>query len=77
MSNSSLPPVPSEITGIILAGGEGRRMGGIDKGLTLFRGRPLIEHVIERLQPQVCDIAISANRCLDDYGRYGFPLIRD
>ena len=67
----------ADITGLILAGGEGRRMGGADKGLIEFAGRPLIEHVIERLQPQVGTLLISANRNLDAYRRYGFPVLTD
>jgi molybdopterin-guanine dinucleotide biosynthesis protein A len=65
------------ITGVVLAGGRGQRMGGLDKGLITFRGRPLVEHVIERLMPQVEIVIISANRNLDSYARYGVPVIRD
>lgn len=65
------------ITGVILAGGLGTRMDGIDKGLAKLAGKPLIEHVIQRLQPQVPDIIISANRNQDDYARYGFAVIGD
>jgi molybdenum cofactor guanylyltransferase len=65
------------ITGIILAGGRGRRMGGIDKGLVEFAGRPLIEHVIEVLSPQVGSLMINANRNQDAYAAYGYPVITD
>ena len=65
------------ITGVILAGGHGTRMGGVDKGLMKLEGKPLIEHVIQRLQPQVPDIIISANRHQDEYARYGFSVISD
>jgi molybdopterin-guanine dinucleotide biosynthesis protein A len=62
------------VSGIVLAGGESRRMGA-DKGLTLLQGRPLVEHVIERLEPQVRDIVISANA--PGYERFGHPVIGD
>lgn len=52
-------------------------MGGADKGLIDYRGRPLIEHVIERLRPQVDALLISANRNLEAYRRYGFPVLTD
>ncbi len=65
------------LTGVILAGGRGARMGGVDKGLIAFEGRPLIEHVIARLRPQVTSVLISANRNIDVYARYGVPVIQD
>jgi len=56
----------SEVTGIVLAGGLGRRMSadgqGVDKGLQPFRGRPMAQHAIERLAPQVAALIINANR---------------
>lgn len=67
----------SAITGAILAGGRGRRMGGADKGLVRLHGRPLVEHVIERLAPQVGRFVISANRNGDVYADYGFPVVAD
>ncbi|NEX19800.1 molybdenum cofactor guanylyltransferase [Thiorhodococcus mannitoliphagus] len=66
-----------DITGVILAGGAGRRMDGRDKGLLPFGGRALVEWVIDALAPQVGALMISANRNLDAYGRYGIPVIRD
>lgn len=68
---------PANITAVILAGGEGRRMGGIDKGLLPFRGKPLVEHVIERIAPQCGRLLISANRSAEQYGVYGYPVIAD
>ncbi|MDP1654001.1 MAG: molybdenum cofactor guanylyltransferase MobA [Rhodocyclaceae bacterium] len=65
------------VTGLILAGGEGRRVGGADKGLLDFQGRPLIAHVIERLAPQVDRLLISANRNLDAYRAFGHPVLTD
>ena len=71
------PPGRPEITGLVLAGGRGERMGGADKGLQPWRGRPLVDHVIERLQPQVATLILSANRHIDDYARRGWPVLRD
>lgn len=68
---------PNPITGLVLAGGLGRRMGGIDKGLQPLRGRPLVEHALERLRPQVGRLAINANRHLDTYRAYGVPVWPD
>ncbi len=68
---------PDEITAVILAGGEGSRMGGIDKGLIELNGLPLIEHVIARIAPQVSQLIISANRNLERYQAYGYPVIKD
>lgn len=66
-----------EITGLILAGGRGSRMQHLDKGLQLLNGQTLINHVIARLQGQVHQLAINANRHLDDYARFGFPVWAD
>lgn len=65
------------ITGLILAGGQGRRMGGVDKGLQVFRGRRLIDHVYERLAPQVGGIIINANRNHDAYRTFGVRVVSD
>lgn len=58
------------ITGLVLAGGRGSRMGGVDKGLQPFQGRPLILHALQRLQAQVGTVAISANRNLSVYEEF-------
>ncbi len=71
------PASKQTITGLILAGGRGRRMGSIDKGLAPFGGRPLIDHVIERLAPQVDRLLVNANRNLEHYARFGSPVIAD
>lgn len=71
----ALPAVP--VTGLILAGGQGSRMGGRDKGLVVYRGRPLIDQVIERIAPQVDELLISANRNLDDYAQRGYRIVTD
>jgi molybdopterin molybdotransferase len=57
----------SKVTGLILAGGRGTRMGRVDKGLQPFRGATLVAHVLQRLSPQVASVAINANRNLPQY----------
>lgn len=69
--------VAGGITGIVLAGGRGRRMGGVDKGLQLLHGRPLVAHVIERLAPQVHEIIVNANQNLAAYGAFGYRVVAD
>ena len=61
----------------ILAGGKGSRLGGIDKGLFLLAGKPLIEYCIERIQQQVSNITINANRNLEKYRAYNFNVLTD
>lgn len=65
------------VTGLILAGGQGRRMGSVDKGLENFRGKRLIDHVYERLAPQVGGIIISANQNHDAYKSFGVRVVSD
>ena len=67
----------AEITGIILSGGKGERLGGCDKGLYEYQGAPLIQHCIEILKPQVNSLIISCNRNLDEYSSYGCELVSD
>jgi molybdenum cofactor guanylyltransferase len=64
----------SDITGLLLAGGRGSRMGGIDKGMQPFRGEPLALHVLRRLAPQADALLISANRSADAYATLGAPF---
>lgn len=66
-----------EITGIILAGGRGSRMGGVDKGLQLFNGIPLVENALALLKPQVGAMLVNANRNLDTYKALGAPVLAD
>jgi len=66
-----------EVTGVVLAGGQGSRMGGIDKGLQPFRGRPMVAHVIERLAPQVHELLVNANRNAQAYASLGHRVIAD
>jgi len=65
------------VSGAILAGGRGQRMGEEDKGLLPFLGRPLINHVVDILRPQVESILISANRHHENYAQLGFPVVSD
>lgn len=65
------------ITGLILAGGRAQRMGGIDKGLISFQGKPLIDCAITRLKEQVGPIMINANRNITKYSVYGYAVIAD
>jgi molybdopterin-guanine dinucleotide biosynthesis protein A len=65
------------VSGIVLAGGLGRRMGGVDKGLQLLRGKPMIAWVLERLAPQVGEIIVNANQNIHSYEKYGYRVVRD
>lgn len=68
---------PKNCSAIVLAGGRSSRMGGRDKALEELAGRPLIAHVLERLQPQVDDIVINCNRHQDDLATFGYRLVSD
>ena len=65
------------VAGVILAGGLGRRMGGVDKGLRPLRGKPMIQWVLERFSPQVDDVLINANQHIDMYSVFGHRVIQD
>lgn len=65
------------ITGLVLAGGLSRRMGGIDKGLTPLRGKPMVAWVLERLAPQVEEVIINANQNLEIYRGFGPAVVSD
>lgn len=65
------------ISGIVLAGGLARRMGGVDKGLIEFAGKPMVAHVLDRLRPQVDEILINANREIERYADFGYEVISD
>lgn len=65
------------ITGVLLAGGLGRRMGGIDKGLQELRGRPMAQWVLERLAPQVDELLVNANQNAERYAAFGYRVVPD
>jgi molybdopterin-guanine dinucleotide biosynthesis protein A len=67
----------TDITGIVLAGGQGRRMGSVDKGLVELDGRALVAHVIDRLGPQVAALVINANQNRDRYAAFGHAVVAD
>ena len=67
----------TDITGVVFAGGQGRRMGGVDKGLVELDGRALVAHVIERLAPQVRTLVINANQNCERYAAFGYPVVAD
>ena len=66
-----------DITGVILAGGRGQRMGGVDKGLMALAGKPMVTYVLDALRLQVATIVISANRNLNQYGAFGCRVASD
>ena len=70
-------PTRPPITAIVLAGGRATRMGGTDKGLVELAGRPMIAHVLAALEPQVERVLINANRNLDRYAEFGWPVVPD
>ena len=65
------------IIGVLLAGGLARRMGGGDKPLRLIAGRPLLDHVIERLRPQVAGLVLNANGDPTRFAAYDLPVVAD
>ena len=65
------------ITGLVLAGGQGRRMGGVDKGLQVLRGKAMAQWALERLAPQVDEVLINCNQNLESYARFGHRLVTD
>ena len=75
--SAPLPYPRDAVTGVVLAGGRGSRMGGVDKGLVEVAGRAMVEHVLAALGPQAGAMAINANRSVDRYARYGHRVIRD
>lgn len=67
----------ADITGLLLAGGMGRRMGGADKGLIALDGVPMASRVLQRLRPQVGPLLVNANRHLEQWRDYGLPVVSD
>jgi molybdenum cofactor guanylyltransferase len=76
-AGSGTAAAPERVTGLVLAGGQGRRMGGVDKGLRLLGGRPMVAWVIERLRPQVDELIVNANQNLEAYGAFGHRVVPD
>ncbi|MGH8802346.1 MAG: molybdenum cofactor guanylyltransferase MobA [Casimicrobiaceae bacterium] len=72
-----MAPARSDVTGVVLAGGQGRRMGGVDKGLVELDGTPLVAHVVARLAPQVAALIVNANRNVTRYAAFGYPVVPD
>jgi len=72
-----MPNKTQNITAVILAGGQGTRLSGLDKGLVKLNNKPLVQHLIERIQPQVSRIMISANRNTESYKKFGLPVFKD
>jgi molybdenum cofactor guanylyltransferase len=67
----------TKVTGVILAGGLARRMGNRDKGLAEFNGKPLVSYAIVAMRPIVDELIINANRNMEEYRRFGLPVIAD
>jgi molybdopterin-guanine dinucleotide biosynthesis protein A len=65
------------VSGVVLAGGQGRRMGSIDKGLVLLHGQPMVRHALDRFAPQVDEVLINANQNPERYAAFGYRVIPD
>lgn len=70
-------PERAKITGVVLAGGRARRMGGGDKGLLTFKGRALVAYALDALKAAAGPILINANRNLEEYAGFGYPVVAD
>jgi molybdopterin-guanine dinucleotide biosynthesis protein A len=77
MADIGLLMTSKKITGVILAGGLGRRMGGVNKGLQLLNGKTLVLHVTERLAPQVDELLINVNQNTEQYAAFGHRIVAD
>jgi molybdopterin-guanine dinucleotide biosynthesis protein A len=77
MHDRAPSPIALPVTGVVLAGGRGVRVGGRDKGLIHWHGKPLVEHMLAQLAPQVARMLINANRNPDRYAAYGHPVVAD
>tara|TARA_E500000318_G_scaffold72998_4_gene67652 strand:- start:3656 stop:4285 length:630 start_codon:yes stop_codon:yes gene_type:complete len=65
------------VVGVLLAGGQSRRMGGGDKSLKCLGGRPILEHVLERVRGQVGRLVLNANGDPERFAQYGLPVAED
>ena len=72
-----MPINRQQITAVILTGGKGSRLNGADKGLVTLNKIPLVQHLINRIKPQVNNIIISANRNIETYSNMGLPVFKD
>ncbi|MFD1333897.1 NTP transferase domain-containing protein, partial [Methylopila musalis] len=70
-------PTPRRVAGLVLMGGEARRMGGGDKALLPLHGRPILAHALDRIRPQVFALALSANGDPERLGAFGLPVLPD
>jgi molybdenum cofactor guanylyltransferase len=77
LETKNVKPETPKVTGVILAGGQGRRMGGVDKGLRELRGKSMVAWVLERFAPQVDEVLINANQNLEIYAKFGQRVIPD
>ena len=69
--------IRTAVTGVVLAGGMGRRMNGVDKGLVLLQQQAMAARVVDILKPNVSEVIINANRNLADYGKFGARVVAD
>jgi len=69
--------INTNITGVILAGGQARRMDGQDKGLIMLNDKPMIEYIIDAFKPQASKLIINANRNHELYSKYGLDIVAD
>lgn len=69
--------LPNNVTGLILSGGQGKRMDGQDKGLLMYNGRPMIQTVLDVLSQKLDHIIINANRNIETYQSFGYPVVID
>lgn len=67
----------NQIAGIVLAGGQSTRMGGVDKGLLILGGQSVLAHVVSRMAPQVAKLALNANGDVSRFGMFGLPVVTD
>jgi molybdenum cofactor guanylyltransferase len=77
MAHQDQTDLAHSVTGVILAGGQSRRMGGGDKGMLDLAGKPMLAHVVDRLAPQVGRLVINANGDPARFAAFGLPVVAD
>ena len=77
MAEAAIHEPVAAVTGVVLAGGQGRRMGTVDKGLVVLDGQPMVSHVLARLRPQVDEILINANQHPEEYAAFSYRVVPD